>query len=208
MKHDKTSVRLLTLWQLVSVAVFFVFSPELIASGQDVERHLVSEGSSVVLSGGDDSSLILSEGRLTAIEGQAVRLLPGTHIRAGKQLEVAIVHREHFEALAAEAAQQKRSAFVASIMHQRPACTADVDNRFVFELAYGRGSQAHFAQQSFSPAVLPVRVQSSPTPCLLIKHSPNYFPNIENHATLACHFTHVPDLSWGKRAECIGVMLA
>lgn len=194
---------------LMLVVAFLLLPADVSAGEQAVERHVVSGESGILLKSGDDGAVVIGGGRIAAIEGYSVRILPGTHIKGGEEISVSIVSKEHHEKVAAEAAREKRSETVASILERRDDVPVVPDAETLFRnLQPLPGSSAVIGQQLAAIAVLPVRTQTSPPAhtAVLHKHIPS-FDRYDHHVSSFRPVRH-PDLSWGKRAECIGVMLA
>lgn len=189
--------------------VFLLFQNNIFADDSAIERHVVTGESGILLKSGDDGAFVIGEGRISAIEGYTVRILPGTHIKSGDEISVSIVSKEYHEQLAAEAAREKRSETVASILERRDDAPAVPDAETLFRnLQPMPGSSVVIGQQLAGIAVLPVRTQTSQPvhTAIIYKHIlsfDKYDHHVSSFRPVCC-----PDLSWGKRAECIGVMLA
>lgn len=199
--RGKVSVLVVLAFLLVQVNAFAV--------DQAVERHVVTGAGGILIQSGDDGSVVISEGRITAMEGYSVRLLPGTHIKSGDKVSVSIVSKEHHERLAAEAAREMRQEAVASILKRRDEAPVAADAETFFRnLQPMPGSSTIIGQQLAAIAVLPVRTQSSQLAHTAVLHK--YILSFDRYDHHVSSFRPVccPDLSWGKRAECIGVMLA
>ena len=193
---------------VLCVSVLFA-QADIFAGAQSVERHVISGESGILIKSGDDGAVVISEGRIAATEGYSLRMLPGTHIKGGEEISVSIVSKEHHEQLAAEVAREKRQETAESILAQRDEMPAVPDADTIFRnLQPTSGSSTIIGQQLAAIAVMPVRTQSSQVAHTVILHKHIPFFNIHNHHAVTFRPVYVPDLSWGERAESIGVMLA
>ncbi len=194
---------------LMFCVAFLLLQGHLFAGEQNIERHVVTGESGILFKSGDDGSVVISDGRITAREGYSVHLLPGTHIKSSDEISISIVSREHHEQLATEAAREKRSETVASIIERRDDAPVVPDSETLFRnLQPTSGSSAVIGQQLAAIAVLPVRTQSSQQAHTAVLHKQILSYDIHDHHVSSFRPVCCPDLSWGKRAECIGVMLA
>lgn len=178
-------------------------------AGTDNNDHSADYGnSSIIYSTGCDQSVIIEEGRITAAEGSSVRLLPGTRIGDGDELQVSIVSREHQETLAEEAAEKQREQTVKSIMETSPVSTP-VEAALVFRLIdHKPGNQAAFGQFQLPMSGLPVCTSSSPdTPVTVLLKDFSPHKILDSHS-VNFPLAYNPCYSWGERAETIKVMLA
>ncbi len=207
------NVSALSLYRGISLLVlgvtFLLFQADVFAGAQAVERHIVTGESGILLKSGDDGAVVIREGRISAAEGYSVRMLPGTHIKSGEEFSVSIVSKEHHEQLATEAAREKRQETAESILAQRDEHPVAPDaDTLLRSLHPGSGSSATIGQQLTASAVLPVRTQSSQQAhtAIISKHILSY--DIHDHHVSSFRPVCCPDLSWGMRPECIGVMLA
>jgi len=179
------------------------------AGVQATERHIVAGESGILIKSGDDGSVLILEGRIIAADGYSVRMLPGTHIKCGDAINVSIVSKEHHEQLAEKAAREKRQEAAESIIAQRDEnpVVPEADT-LLQRLHPGFGSSATIGQQLTASAVLPIRTQSSQQAhtAIINKHILSF--DIHDYHFSSFRPFCCPDLSWGKRAECIRVMLA
>ena len=204
-----TLVRSRSISLLMLVLAFLLFQTTVFASDQSVERHVVSGESAILLKSGDERAVVIGEGRISAIEGYTVRMLPGTHIKSGEDIRVSIVSKEYHEQVAQEHTREKRSETVASILERRDDAPVLPDGETLFRnLQPLPGSSSIIGQQLAAIAVLPVSPQSfqKAHTAFINKHIPSF--DIHNYHVSSFRPVCCPDLSWGKRAECIGVMLA
>ena len=191
------------------VIVLLLLQGNIFAGDHGVDRHVLTERGGIIFSSGDDASVVIQEGRIAATEGLSIKLFPGTHIKSGEQFSVSIVSKEHHEQLAEEAAQEKREKTAASILSRSDEVPVAPDSGTMFRnLHPTSGSSAVIGQQLAAIAVMPVRTQSSQVAHTAVLHKHIPFFNIHNHHAVTFRPVYVPDLSWGERAESIGVMLA
>ncbi len=179
------------------------------ADDQGVERHVVTEQGGIIFSSGDDQSVLVATGSITAMEGYSVRLMPGTRITSGEQLNVSIVSRELHEQFVAEAVGEKRKKTEASILARSGDIPSITESEAMLRMLHDLpASSAIIGQHYPATAVLPVRTQVSTTAIVatLPKHILSF--DIHDHHVSSFRPVCCPDLSWGMRPECIGVMLA
>ena len=193
---------------LVLCVSVFVPQADVFAGTQSVDRHVISGESSLLIKSGDDGAIVISEGRIAVTEGYSVRMLPGTHIKGGEEISINIVSKEYHEQLAAEVAREKRQETAESILAQRDEMPAVRESDTIFRnLQPASGSSAVIGQQLAAIAVLPGRTQSSQVAHTAVIHKQILSLDRYDHHVSSFRPVCCPDLSWGKRAECIGVML-
>ncbi len=164
--------------------------------------------SNIVYASGCDSAVIIEEGRITVTEGSSIRLLPGTRIGHGDELQVSIVSREHQETLVEEAVEKQREHTVKSIM-ETAEVPAPVDASVVFRyLDHTPGNQSSFGQSRLPMSGLPVRTQTSPDAPVTVLLKDFFSHTIPVLHSESFQLVYYPCFSWGERAETIKVMLA
>jgi hypothetical protein len=115
-KVDLTFLRLngdVGQWLIFPVIVFLLFISQGFAQGNDIERVLTGENSTIVYSTDEPGNVIITEGKITATEGSAIRLLPGTHIKGSEKLTVNIASKACQEEVAREVANEYEKAILA-----------------------------------------------------------------------------------------------
>lgn len=178
-----------------------------VASGGIIEHAIATESGIVVYSASDDGSVVIREGRISAMEGRSIRLLPGTHVKAGDELAVCIVSKEYHEELAAELARERREQTVESLLAKGLHKPLELDFEILLRNPLNiPGLPSQLDRQMHCWAGVQIRVQGSPTPPVSNLLTTETIINIHNHMVLAHVPLCFPDYSWGSRAETIKVM--
>lgn len=181
-----------------------------LAGGSCADQPVPGANKDLVLSAGDDFSVVIEEGRITASEDNAITLLPGTHVKRGEELAVSLVSKEYYEELARAAAEKKREQTVTSILAVSDDIPDITDVPLFFHALPGQSdpSAVMLRQQRANAVLTDLRTQRTQAAPVIILH--RIIPSHQIHDQYVSSFrpVHDPDFSWGERAECIGVMLA
>jgi hypothetical protein len=193
---------------IIAVVLLLFIPVTVFAEMADGEAVEYSKQTKIVYAAGEGNAVVITEGRITAAEGQSIKLLPGTHIKGGEKLSVSIVSREHQEARAYEAEKIRRQEFHTAVFarlknrHQPTAGTrfTGFPGRFPF------GGTA-LAQRQLCLSMLPVQPSVTfPVLCTTLQKNIT-LQNIHNLLVSAFRGVFNPLTSWGGRAETIKVLL-
>ena len=160
----------------------------------------------IVLSSEGEGFVLEAGNRITITSGKSIRLLPGTHIKAGAELTASIVSKDYQEALAEEAAKEEKKKTISSIMDRYEPCNKPVMANLMIGAFRGSRTMAYLSQQMHVMAVLPVRTEVSSFKDFISFNSIFFQPNNTHLVSPAFAQPYLPYLSWGDRGETIAVM--
>ena len=108
-------------YALLCFSFLFLNITSLSASEDESIKVEISENSTLVFSASDSCSVIISEGKITAVEGKSVKLLPGTRIvgTESQQVTVSISSKEDREKVENELAKEKEEEMLAEVVEKR-----------------------------------------------------------------------------------------
>lgn len=99
---------------------FLFLSANILSASEDESLKVeISDNSTIIISASDSGSVNISEGKITAVEGKSVKLLPGTHIRGSQHVIVSISSKEDREKVAKEVAKEKENKMLAKVADMR-----------------------------------------------------------------------------------------
>lgn len=170
-------------------------------------NEVFSAEDEIILSDHQSGFILQETARVTVTAGTSIRMLPGTHIKAGAELVAAIVSVEQQWQLAKKAQEAENKHAIASIMNRSAHEANDViDAEYYLRDFNHTGHRAIIRQMVSFGAVLPSRKLSffgkwlhSATASITHQHIIHHF-----FGTLASRPN--PSIAWGDRAETIAVM--
>ena len=167
-----------------------------------------SDQTGVIYKASDDNRIIITEGKITATEGNSIRLLPGTHIKTGEQLIVDISNKAHQQALAEKFAKEQEKKMLANVAKQRIYLQLPKDNEeFPLNISQGNApvNREKLIQQLFNLSASLTNVNHTfNIPISTLHKNNNHFNN--NYLVLNMQSQYTPISSWGNCAETIKVM--
>ncbi|MFW5886116.1 MAG: hypothetical protein ACOCUL_00020 [Bacteroidota bacterium] len=190
----------------VVVLLFFISLPGIAANGA-VEKHSTPEETKIVYAPGEENSVVITEGRITAEHGKSIKLLPGTHLKGEQPVKLSIVSRGRQQALAYKAEQERKREFHATILERLK------ETRLTAEVARITGSQLPFPggtslwQQCILGSAIPVQSGNSFSAPAIVLRNQITLKNIHNLQASAYRGTYLPGTSWGSCTANIKVML-
>jgi hypothetical protein len=195
---------------ILLVPVFLFTFSQVFASIQDVETVYSTGNTTIIYSASDSNKVIITEGKITAIEGKTINLLPGTHIKSSGQLTVNIASKECQDAVAIEVAKGKEKTMLASaaVRREEVLLTTSVEEiPIAFTRSQFPGQNSAVGQQNLQLAASLVNTTVSFAPQESLLNKKINLSNIHNFPVLAYQSIYTPVCSWGDRAETIKVML-
>lgn len=194
---------------LFCIAIFFIFlfSNSFTFANQEI-IELNSTENTIVYSSNNQEGVIVTSGKITAIEGKTIRLLPGTHIKSNEQLSVNISSKTEQELLAIRVAKEKEKAMLCTVSKLRNDLLSFNDNVIipvVFNTGQAPIEKSTLGQQSLQFTALLVSTTVSLSAPISYLNKQNTHLYIHQLPVMAKH-TFNPTNSWGECAETIKVM--
>lgn len=193
---------------LLTLAFLVIFSQGF-ASSRNVEKVYTTGSNTIVYSAGDTNSAVVTKGKITAVEGKVIHLLPGTHIKSSDQLTVNIASKECQETIAFALAKEKEQTMLTLAAKKRELLQLPntIEEAAVF-FRYHQlpQSNATLGQQNIQLTAMLVNTTVSVIApvSLLNKKSTNI--DIHSLLNLDDQSVYTPVYSWGESAENIKVM--
>jgi phosphotransferase system HPr-like phosphotransfer protein len=192
------------------VCLFFLFTLSTgFASDQVVDNVYVTENTTIVYAQNDTNNVIITEGKITAVEGKSIRLLPGTHIKSGEQLTVNIASKESQKAVEKKVNKQKEDKMLASAVAKREEALIPANAKedvIGFRYCDLPDENATIAQQQFQLlATVASTTVTFTTPVVTLDKKRSSF-NFFNTQVSAYQLSYTPIYSWGNCAQTIKVM--
>ncbi|MCF8359097.1 MAG: hypothetical protein K9H26_10085 [Prolixibacteraceae bacterium] len=191
------------------LALFFFFMVSgSFASGQATEKTYTAENGNVVFTVTAENSLTITEGKITATPGNSIKLLPGTHIKNGKQLAINIADKDCQEAVAKAAAREREETMLARVTKKQENNLLphiDTKTRTVCTKGEAPATKSTLGQQSLHvAAIAPTTTPTLKVPVSDIHNNKN-IQNIYNTG-ISASYTYTPTRMWGDKAETVKVM--
>jgi hypothetical protein len=193
---------------LVLAMVFLFILSQGFASGKDVV--FTSGNTTVVYTTGDTNRVVITEGKITAVGGKALRLLPGTHIRSGEQLTVNIASKACQEAVAEEVAKEAEVIMLAYAAKQRMEVLEKNEREeipVIFKTNQLPEHNSVLGQQSLQLTAGLVYSTVSLTASISLLNKKISLLTVHDLLGLSNQWLYTPVYSWGDCAETIKVML-
>ena len=192
------------------VFLFFASSPSFANSEALVQVASVS-GATIVFPASDTGKIVITEGKITAVKGKTVHLLPGTHIKSSKQLTVNIASKECQEAVAREVEKANEEKMLATVATKREEVLPEEKNALTLPSAFC------FLVATSIPVSNSTISQQTPNPVAFLSNTPVSFnaPVVyltrKNNESIVNHKSQIsnrflPVTSWGECAESISIM--
>lgn len=179
--------------------------------GKAAEQSITHEqGNSVVVYSAADSSITITEGKITATAGQSIRLLPGTHVKAtsDESLAINIADKQQQEALAREEARRREERMLAEVKQKQenkliPKINTGINSWCTKGVPPVQGSTIS-RQNIVLVALSTTSTVSAKAPVSTIQNKTN-IQNIHTQRVSTVE-TFMPSRSWGNAAETIKVL--
>jgi len=206
----KSFSSLKVLISMLGTSVFLLIFTQGFSSEPGTEKVYTSGDATIIYSVNNSNSVVITEGKITATEGQTIRLLPGTHIKNGEHLTINIGSKECQDAVAIEVAREnevKLHAYVSKRRKEALLTETTEEILWIFNYSPLPEKSSSVSQQNIQLTASNGNTSVSfSTPVnLLLKKNTSY--NIHNLEVLAPLSIYTPVYSWGERAENIKVML-
>jgi hypothetical protein len=185
----------------VLFSITAVYAEELIG-----EKAIATDNGSIIITASEGNPAVIQSGNITAAEGSSVRLLPGTHIRAGDELTVSIVSREYYDGLAEQAAEEEQKRVVASILERHESPIKPVKAAVMLRLPSSTGRRSQVQQQLNLHAALPARDQNTNKFGIVMNRLQTYQSGDCIIPQTTLNNPYLPSQSWGNRGEVVAVM--
>lgn len=106
-------------YALLCFSFLFLNITSLSASEDESIKVEISENSTIIISASDSCGVSISEGKITAVAGKSVRLLPGTIIKGSQPVTVSISSKEDIEKVAKKIAKEREEEMLAEVVAKR-----------------------------------------------------------------------------------------
>jgi len=193
------------------IILFFLFTLSTgFASHQVADNVYVAENATIVYVQSDTNNVIITEGKITAVEGKSIRLLPGTHIKSSEQLTVNIASKKCQDSVAVEVAKKKEEKMLVSSAKKceealQTEATEEILRIFNYSPLPEKNSSVGQQRVQLTALLGNTTISFSAPINLLLRKNTTF--NIHNIEVLAPQSLYTPVYSWGERAENIKVML-
>lgn len=173
------------------------------------ENTNATTGSKIVYSVSGGNAVVITEGKITANEGQTIQLLPGTNIKSGEELTVNIASKVYQEAINQKDAKKREEKLMASVVALKEALqlpSGEGPETVFSKHSEVPGENASFGKQGNASTALLLNTSNSITAPTNVLHNKNNVLNMHNLRVLAFHALFSPTSSWGELAKTIKVM--
>ena len=169
----------------------------------------VAENTTIVYAQSDTNNVIITEGKITAVEGKSIRLLPGTHIKSSEQLTVNIASKQCQDSVAVEVAKKAEEKMLVSSAKKCEEVLSDVNNSTTsvpFGFCNSQTGDSAINQQRINLVAFLTNTSVSFNAHVVYMHLSNDKSIVNKKLKINNHFKYLPTLSWGNCAESIKVM--
>jgi hypothetical protein len=192
------------------IILFFLFTLSTgFASDQIADNVYVTENATIVYAQSDTNNVIITEGKITAVEGKSVRLLPGTHIKSSEQLTVNIASKQCQDSVAVEVAKKEEEKMLVSSAKKCEEVLPEENNApttFPFRFCNSHTGNSAINQQRINLVAFLTNTSVSFNAHEVYLLMSNDKSIVINQSKINNHLRYLPILSWGNSAESIKVM--
>jgi hypothetical protein len=210
--HNNTRNSAYTTKTSFCLGVAFLVSIMLIlstATRANETQQITTGNSTLVFTVSDSNEVVITQGKITASEGQSIRLLPGTSIKGTDKVAINIADKTCQETVAEELTREKEGKMVAKAAERRKeviATPARIEEETAPLVCFSTypGGNSSIAQQrpvAWAAPVAPTASMAAPVCTIVKKQSIPYTTNVK-----VLDYGHTPTRSWGDATETIKVL--
>lgn len=170
---------------------------------------VAADGSCIVVAGEHVPDLVQSEGQITATNGNSLRLLPGTHLKAGTKLKIDISSKACQEEVEQEVARAEEERMIETVVEKKKEIQLSTDLpegaiRFRPSLPF-IPQESNLGQQGLGlTAISSAQAQTFTAPALSVLRKTS-ISDIHNLLILS-RTGHAPSHSWGDQTGTVKIL--
>lgn len=169
----------------------------------------INDGNSTIVYKAESGNTVIKNGRITAVEGKTINLLPGTHIKSTEHLAVNIASKDCQQEVAREAAKEREEAVLAYSVERKKELMVEEKTTtplLAFHYSQAEGSTSTIGQQPLRLAASLVNTTVSLSAPEFILDKKNLNKLSDNKLVSDRQFSYVAISSWGMQGETIKIM--
>jgi hypothetical protein len=163
----------------------------------------------IVYATADSNNIVITEGKITAVEGKTIHLLPGTWIKSSEELTVNIASKENQQEVAKTVAKEKELTMLAAVAKHREEVLQPKERCEIpifFNYAPAPAQNCELGQQNIQLTASLVNTTVTFNSPISLINKKNILSDIHNHQVLANQLAYTPVCSWGDISGTIKVM--